>query len=72
MPAEISDAMKAELDQLEVSEVLEVMFGYVAGRHRLLRVGGEAKIVALMVEGNLRKAYLELGMSPKTLDLLAA
>jgi hypothetical protein len=70
MPAELSRETIAELDALEPSEVTEITMGYLARRHRLLMVPS-AKLVVVFDEGRFRKAYLELGLSPKQFDLNA-
>lgn len=70
MPAELSRATIKELDQLEPSEVMTVMLHYLATRHRLLAVG-QTKLVAIFDNGYVRKALLELSMSPGTFDQLA-
>lgn len=61
MPAELSAATRAELDELEPVEVLEVMFEYLAGRHRLLGTG-QRKLVAIFDNGRLRKGFFEMGV----------
>lgn len=66
----LSREVRAELDRLTLNEVLEETLEYVVSRHRLLNVG-HSKLVAIADDGKIRKAYIELGMSPNMLELTA-
>lgn len=66
----LSNGVREHLDRLPLQQVVEEFAGYVAGRYEILQEG-QSKLILLFDKGQMRRAIVEVGLSPAGFEELA-